>query len=127
MIPKCKKIAEYDDIYYKTGDTYSSDYGIYLGGTLTGAAKQVAFSINTPKSMEKIKKAILNSMEITFRSVDGTYLLQNFQMSNFEGTVTIERRNENVLSIYWVADTAFQTTNNIPVAVCINKFNISFL
>lgn len=120
-----RKLIEEDEIYYKSGDTISADYGIYVGGTLTGGAKQIVFSMTTDKSLKNINKITLNSMKLTVRSVTGEYLLNGVNNTDFDGTVSIERRNNNTLSIYWNANTAFSATNNTPVAVAINNFNIS--
>ncbi len=120
-----KRLIEENEIYYQSGDTISASSGIYLGGTLTGSSKQMVFSIFTSKSLKNITSFTLNSMKLTARSVAGEYLLNGVSNTDFDGTITLEKRNDNTISIYWNANTAFSATNNTPVAIAINNFKIT--
>lgn len=128
IVHKKKKLSEIleDELYYKPGDTLSCSSGIYLGGTLTGGIKQIVFSIPLPKSLTKINSITLNSMVLTVRNASGGYLLNSVKNTDFDGTISIDKRLDNLVTIYCNSNTAFTATNNIPVAVCINSFNITF-
>lgn len=117
--------ANKDEHTYKTGDTFSSIYGIFVGGTLTGGSKVIAFSIFTPKSLKNISKLTINSMKITVRDVSGNYLLSSVTDKNFDGNITIEKKTDNCISILLEAKTAFNATNNTPVAVSLDSSDIT--
>ena len=128
IVHKKKKLSEIleDELYYKPGDTLSCSSGIYLGGTLTGGIKQIVFSIPLPKSLTKINRITLNSMVLTVRKANGGYLLDVVKNTDFDGTIRIDKRFDNWVSVYCTSNAEFDAANNIPVAVCINSFNITF-
>lgn len=112
-----------DTLYYKDGDNYIIDNQCYTGGALTGSAKEIIFSLVVPKSLKKINKITINSLNIVGRITTGGYAIN--------GTIDSSKVNaykgaDNIININVVLDTASNAPNNTPINIYIRTANIIF-
>lgn len=119
-----KQLIE-DEIYYKAGDSFSTNSIYALGGYLTAAKKQLWVSVPLPKRLSKITTITMQSFNISARSVGGTYILDGVTQSNFRGSVEARKVGENMITIIMKSDTELYQTNNIPIGYQV-EFTVSF-
>lgn len=119
-----KQLIE-DEIYYKAGDSFSTNSIYALGGYLTAAKKQLWVSVPLPKRLSKITTITMQSFNISARSIGGTYILDAVTQSNFKGSVEVRKVGENMITIIMKGDNEFYQTNNIPIGYQL-EFTVSF-
>lgn len=119
-----KQLIE-DELYYKAGDSFSTNSIYALGGYLTAAKKQLWVSVPLPKRLSKIKTITIQSFDISARSVGGTYILDGVTQSNFKGNVEVRKVGENMITIIMKSDNELYQTNNIPIGYQL-EFTVSF-
>lgn len=121
----------YDNIFYKTGDTFSANSDRFaLPGLTTGSGKYIVFTITTPKSMKNINSITINNLTVTVRH-NGSYIpsanLNFLTHSNFS-SATAEKVSDNTIAIIIVGINAWTNTqNNVAVTVTpYSNFKVTF-
>lgn len=113
--------SEQDDIYYKTGDTFSivDNYGgYYTGGAISGSNKSIVWSIVVPKSLKNITSITVNSMTLTIRHSSGGYIYSSASLSQIDGNIVPYIVSDNMITFVNERTTAASgATNNTPVVV----------
>lgn len=121
-----KEYSITDDSSFQDGDVYKLDNGgYYTGGTVSGSAKSLLFSVNTHKSLKNISNIVLNNLTLTVRKVEGGYLFQGTPLSDIAGNVIVEKINDNTIRFTITMDAAFDTVNNTPVGVCLDALRLT--
>ena len=133
-----------NELYYKSGDTYStgSTYGAGVGAFLTTGRTQISFDIILPKRINNISEIIVNALAIRVRHGAGGYLLTNdtsayanvitnkdSQGNDLEvncTNITAQKISDCQIRIALVFDGEIHETNNIPIAVEYRNINLSF-
>ena len=113
-------------LYYKNNDTYETTRNYYLGSMLSNSATRVYATIFTNKSLKNIKTITVNNYNISARTVDGNYILNNVTPNTFDGVCNAEVVGDNAISIYWTANSAYSTTNNTPIGLSLNSLKLTF-
>lgn len=111
-----------NDIYYKTGDTYTISGQVYVGGALTSSSKNVAFSIFLPKSLDNISSVEISGVNVAVRITSGSYWV-NGDISN--SNVSVAAFDKNIVTISITNNTA-SGTNNTPCNIYIRSLNLTF-
>ncbi len=133
-----------NDLYYKTGDTYSTGntYGAGMGALLTSARAQIGFDIILPKRITNINEITVNALAIRVRHGAGGYLLTNntsayanvitnkdSQGNNLEvncTSITAQKISDCQIRIILAFDGDIYEINNIPLVVEYRNINLSF-
>ena len=110
-------------LYYKDGDTFIIPGVVHIAGGISGSAKSIIFSLVLPKSLEKISDITLNSYDITVRPVEGGYILNRVTSGL---TTQIVKRVDNIVTVQFNSETAFDTTNNTPCLVSLYSLSLTF-
>lgn len=121
-------------LYYKNGDTYNITYGdlrLQAAGALSGAKKQIIFSITVPKSLKNISSITINSLKLNIRAADGGYVGASGFVSPgtdfLSGyTVDVGISAENVIGFQITSSTAFNYTNNITLGIDVGEMKLTF-
>ena len=119
------------ELYYVKGEKYAFEApdtynAVWTGGTLTTGRKQIVFTIWLPKRIDKINTITLNGIILSARSNLGSYLLGK---TTDKSKITVSKATENSITLVHLTDTAYATTdatNNTPVAICLEKLDITF-
>lgn len=111
-----------NDIYYKTGDTYTIPGQLYVSGALFGSSKNVAFSIFLPKSLDNISSVEISGVNVAVRITSGGYWV-NGDISN--SNVSVAAFDKNIVTISITNNTA-SGTNNTPCNVYIRRLTLTF-
>lgn len=118
----------YNEIYYKSGDTYSETI-LVSSGHVTGSTATVQFSLALPKRLTNITSANITNLTARLRGISG-YLNSNSSATNYVGLsgYTISSTlHGNIITIAITKSSAFtNTTNNTPVAIYLDSISISF-
>ena len=114
-----------NDLYYKSGDTFTITSDICGGGFISNSGTTIYFSIWLPKRMDNITSVNLNAFNITVRGITG-YLLEKMNMASFNGSITTQKSSGNSLTFILKQDTAFDVTNNTPISFEINSLQLAF-
>lgn len=115
-----------DEMYYKAGDTYLTSTIIVAGGYVTSGKKQLWFSVTLPKRLDNITKVNITSLDISVRSVTGTYILDNQSLPTSSMGVEIRIADNNTITLVVSKTSDFYQTNNTPIGVQINTLELSF-
>ena len=107
-----------DEIFYKSGDTYSAGY-ISLSGHITTGTTGVAITLFLPKRLDNITSITINTLKMEARGIKG-YLNSNAGSYDFLNdsnyTVNVTKRALNAVSIFIKKSSAFTNVdNNTPV------------
>lgn len=107
------------DSYYKSGDTYSIQYGT-INGMITAGTTDVVLSLFLPKKLNNISSITIDILKMEARGIKG-YLNSNAGTYDFKNhhdyTVRAIKRAENFISIDIIKSSAFTNVdNNTPVA-----------
>lgn len=101
---------------YQAGETYSVDTSATFSGMITGAQKDLIFSILLPRSAEG-RTVTVNSMTLNIRGVNGLVESANYDVKNIS-SVSADAEDGRWLRITCSKSTAWSnTTNNTPVVV----------
>ncbi len=117
------------DIFYKSGDTYTTSTVLVATGYITGSTKSITFNLPLPKRMDNISSITYNTFNIVGRSNSGYLNNTGSYFSVLGSDYTIATGIEpNVISLTITKNTAFTNiTNNTPVAIQIQGgFSITF-
>lgn len=117
-----QRVMVENDLYYKAGDSAT----IYWksGGFLTSAATEIQFSIPLPKRIPSGVTPTITSGKINVRLPSGGYLLNNVDIT-LDNNITLKRYG-NILDVILRHSSAYQTTNNIPLAIQVADLKIDF-
>ena len=117
-----QRVMVEDDLYYKAGDSAT----IYWksGGFLTSTATEIQFSIPLPKRIPSGVTPTITSGKIYVRLPSGGYLLNNVDIT-LDNTITLKSYG-NILDVILRHSSAYQTTNNIPLAIQVADLKIDF-
>ena len=107
-----------NEIFYKSGDTYSASY-ISLSGHVTTGTTGVAITLFLPKRLDNITSITINTLKMEARGIKG-YLNSNAGSYDFLNdsnyTVNVTKRALNAVSILIKKSSAFTNVdNNTPV------------
>ena len=107
-----------NEIFYKSGDTYSAGY-ISLSGHITSGASGVGITLFLPKRLDNISSITANTLKMEARGTKG-YLNSTVGAYDFLNdsnyTITISKRALNAVSISIIKSSAFTNVdNNTPV------------
>lgn len=111
-----------NDLYYKAGDTFT--FGWKGGGFLTTSATEIQFSIPLPKRVPSGVTPSITSGKIYIRLPNGGYLLNNVDIT-LDNTIVLKTYG-NILDVILGHSSAYQTTNNIPLAIQVADLKIDF-
>lgn len=111
-----------NDLYYKAGDTFTFEWK--GGGFLTTSATEIQFSIPLPKRVPRGVTPSITSGKIYVRLPSGGYLLNNVDIT-IDNTITLKSYG-NILDVILGHSSAYQTTNNIPLAIQVADLKINF-
>lgn len=111
-----------NDLYYKAGDTFSVRWK--SGGFLTAASTEIQFSIPLPKRIPSGVTPTITSGKIWVRLPSGGYLLNNEDIT-LDNTIVLGAYS-NILDVILRHSSAYQTTNNIPLAIQVVDLKIDF-
>lgn len=115
------------NVFYSSGDTYSTSVAGVYGGIVTGSTQVVRFNVPLPRSMANIDTISVTSLTGAIRGISGyvdgtgdsTDLLSAY-------TVSAEKVDNRVVRISVTKSSAFSNaTNNTPIAVQI-RIGLSF-
>ena len=107
-----------NEIFYKSGDTYSAGY-ISLSGHVTTGTTGVAITLFLPKRLDNITSITINTLKMEARGIKG-YLNSNAGSYDFLNdsnyTVNVTKRASNAIAIFIKKSSAFTNVdNNTPV------------
>lgn len=115
------------DYYYKANDKYIAGASIpvsYLG-YITGDAKDIRFTIYTPKSLKNISTITVNKMKLNIRHPGGGYVGSSDY--DFKNLVSEKIKiNDNTIDIGIHKDTNWGITNNVPLSVQPTEMELQF-
>ena len=121
------------DKFEVVGDT-TTNYAnrLIVDGFISNSSKEIWFSVPMPKSMANVTPTV-NILKLNVRSVTGTYLLNSSYvaggvdvLSDSTITTTAAKSTDNMLTIELQSTTAWNTTNNTPIAVAIENIEVDF-
>ena len=125
------------DFMLHSGETLTlsgtAQTAMLTGGVLTNSGKRVLFSVVLPKIASGLSVAV-TALGLNVWQADGGYVLTNSYvgsggydvLSDSTITVTATLNSGNVVTFCLEKTTAFNGTNNTPVAVQINNLQLSF-
>lgn len=121
----------YNELYYKTGDTFSGGNGhaissILASGCLTASRGSLFFSFALPKRLTNISTVTINSIVGGVRGADGGYIVALGTDFSTIGTLTATISSDNYVTIYIQLNTASTQTNNTPISVMMYSVRLSF-
>lgn len=116
ILPNGSKAISEDDIFYKAGDTEDFDT-FCANGNITTGAKEMRFSVFTPKRLDKINGVTITLMKGGIRvpaggyiDTDGTNLLTKYSCG-------ASKNGKNLINVYLSSSSAISgATNNTPIA-----------
>jgi len=117
-----QRVMVENDLYYKAGDSATINWK--SGGFLTSAATEIQFSIPLPKRIPSGVTPTITSGKIYVRLPSGGYLLNNVDIT-LDNTITL-KSYVNILDVILKHSSAYQTTNNIPLAIQVADLKINF-
>ena len=117
-----QRVMVENDLYYKAGDTFT--FGWKGGGFLTTSATEIQFSIPLPKRVPSGVTPSITSGKIYIRLPNGGYLLNNVDIT-LDNTIVLKTYG-NILDVILGHSSAYQTTNNIPLAIQVADLKIDF-
>lgn len=109
--------ADYDGIYYKSGDVYTTERAHYCAGVLTSSRRGLRFQIELPKKLTNITGVTVNSMTLTIRVPAGGYMVQLWDAVTNANSLTINIVDDTTISVFIDQNSDLYTTNNIPIIV----------
>jgi hypothetical protein len=119
------------DMFFHAGDGITlSD--ITAAGLITNSGRQILFSVTLPKFMVGVSPT-LTAMRLNIRITSGGYALSSSYATNgydvlADSTITVQTnaRTPNIIDFVLDKTTAYNGTNNTPVAVRIHNITLSF-
>ena len=130
-----------NDIYYKTGDTFTLQNGFYVtDGFCSGSTKTINFNISFPKSIKNISgftipttaEGLQYAASARIRTSDGGYVdneSETGRINNRRYNCSISKISDNTINVTLTRGdgNAFNNvTNNTVVSVQIDTLNINF-
>lgn len=119
---------EIEDNYYKSGNTYSTQY-IVVSGMITTGATYIALPIYLPKRLDNITSITVNTLKMEARGIKG-YLNSNSGVYNFKAdsnySITAQKRAENLISINITKSSAFTNVDNNTPVVFTGEIGLTF-
>ena len=119
----------YNDIFYKTGDTYSLINAFDIPGIMSGSNKIGAFDLVLPKRLDNITTVSCSHFSGIIMGVSGTATpSSNTDYATATGyTLTTTIVSPNIIRIRIAATTAWgNITNNTPCQFVGQTINLSF-
>lgn len=119
----------FNELFYSKGDNIGiENCSMVSSGHVTSSKKNIEFTVITDKNMLNIDNITLSELKLNIRTADGGYIGASAYTSggyNFLSsyTVTATKITNNAIRIVIAASSSFDCTNNIPVAVEINKLS----
>lgn len=104
----------YNDLYFKSGETWTLGAYTCSYGFLTGSNKNLNLYLPTPKSMKNISTISCSSLNINIRKGNGGYIAQNTELISTY-TVDFVKVNDRLLRIRIVSSSNLDSTNNLTV------------
>lgn len=121
-------------IFYKSGETVTLNT-VDLAGMITSGGKELDFTIPLGKSAAMMKSVTITELKLNVRNSSGGYALASSYVSGgynvlTDSAITIKtglRTNSNMLYVQLNKTSAYNATNNTPLAVRIDsmKFTIN--
>lgn len=116
-----------DEMYYKSGDTYSISALAIGSGYVTGGKKEIFFPWYIPKNMKNINSITINAINVTVRGVAGGYIVDHETLSNIGGTITATKIDDKTIQIHIAKNNVMSSaTNNSPVSIQLNELTLTF-
>ena len=122
LVEQTKQIEKLqNDLYYKPGDTYSSNEYLICSGFITTGTTEVQINLRSPKSLKNIKTITITSLYLIIRGISG-YLDNRASRDEYVGISgyslnSVIADNYNI-RISIIKNSAFtNVTNNTPVVV----------
>lgn len=119
----------YDDIFYKTGDVYTTTNTIYIPAQITGGTATINFCIPMPKRCDNLSSATINTLSVVGRGTSGYLNNSSSYINMIGGSYTITTAFEqNMLLVQITKSSAFTNiTNNTPLVLQIQGgFKVTF-
>lgn len=115
------------DFFYKANDKYiaSASAPVSFAGYITGDAKDLRFTVFTPKSLKNISTITINKMKLNIRHTGGGYV----GSSDYDFKTLVNEKikvNDNTIDIGIHRDTGWGITNNTPLSVQPTDMELQF-
>lgn len=119
----------YDDIFYKSGDIYTTTNTLYIPAQITGGTATINFAIPMPKRCDNLSSATINTLAVVGRGTGG-YLNSSSSYINMLGTgyTVTTAFEQNMLLVQITKSSAFSNiANNTPLVLQIQGgFKVTF-
>lgn len=120
----------FDDLYYKTGDTYNINSEIICTGFITSGKTNIRWSFITEKRLDNVKTVEVRHIKSSIRHADGAYITEEggtpVDLTEL-GTISCSIRGKNVLAFSFTLNEAkTQYSNNSTIAVSIAELGLTF-
>ena len=121
-----------DELYYKSGDTYSVSGRIVDNGYISDSCKQIMFSLTMPKNMKNVTPTI-TELKANGRHVGGGYIFSNafiaagYDVLNDPDITVTVTKEEDFITVLLQSTTAWSVTNNTPVSMSLEALEVTFV
>lgn len=121
-------VDEYDtDMYYSSGDTIqiggTSNNEFYIApGYISGSSKDIVFSVNTPKRLNRNFSVSVTSLQVALRGINGyvdslSGFNQYVNAVGYSTTATVASGGNAITIVLTKTDGFSNVTNNTPISV----------
>ena len=114
------------EIYYKSGDTYTVTNTAAFNGFTSSNASVIYFSVYTPKLLSKITSAVVTSLDVQIRGINGYVnaigdttisFVEYANRNHYAVTAEIENANLIKVSLTRDDDQFSNAANNTPISI----------
>ena len=107
----------FDDFFYKDGESFVLTDYFAMAGHLTGGRRTMDFTLITPKSMKNIKRITVGDLYINIRKPAGGYIAQNANFNSSDYTLELLKTSDNSIRIIITSKNSdLDTINNQPLS-----------
>ena len=122
----------YNALFFQSGDTYKVNGRIVDNGYITTSSTSISFTVTLPKSMKFVTPTI-TELKVNGRHVGGGHIFNNGSyvssgydvLSDPDITVSLTKEDDYI-TITLKNSTAWAVTNNTPVSIALESFEVTF-
>ena len=117
-------------LFYYPGDTYRVNGRIVDNGYITTNSTSISFTVTLPKSMKNVTPTItelkVNGRHVGGGHIFGSYSASGYDVLNDPNITTSLTKEDDYITITLKNSTAWAVTNNTPVSMALESFEVSF-
>lgn len=117
-------------LFYYSGDTYKVNGRIVDNGYITTNSTSISFTVTLPKSMANVTPTI-TELKVNGRHVGGGHIFGSYSASGYDvladPNITVSlTKEDDYITITLKNSTAWNVTNNTPVSMSLESFEVTF-